>query len=73
VSAIHAPITARPRLTREDVLGGHEVADLLGLPVSTVLEYARRGLLPGHKLGRRWIFLRDEIEAAVRGDEAQVV
>lgn len=73
MSAIHAPITARPRLTREDVLGGHEVADLLGLPVSTVLEYARRGLLPGHKLGRRWIFLRDEIEAAVRGDEAQVV
>jgi excisionase family DNA binding protein len=72
VSAIGAPIAARPRLTREDVLGGHEVADLLGLPVSTVLEYARRGLLPGHKLGRRWIFLRDEIEAAVRG-EAQVV
>ena len=47
------------RLTREDVLDG--------LPISTVLEYARRGLLPGHKLGRRWIFLCDEIEAAVRG------
>lgn len=30
------------------------------------------GVVPGHKLGRRWIFLRDEIEAAVRG-EAQVV
>lgn len=57
----------RPRLTREDVLGGREVADLLGLPLSSVLEYARRGLLPAHKLGRRWIFLRDEIEAAVRG------
>ena len=39
---------------------------LLHLPISTVLEYARRGLLPGHKLGRRWIFLRDEVEAAVR-------
>jgi excisionase family DNA binding protein len=64
--AIHAPFSARPRLTREDVLGGREVADLLDLPVSTVLEYARRGLLPGHKLGRRWIFLRDEVEAAVR-------
>ena len=23
--------------------------------------------LPGRKLGRRWIFLRDEIEATVRG------
>ena len=66
LSAIHAPFSARPRLTREDVLGGREVADLLGLPVSTALEYARRGLLPGHKLGRRWIFLRDEVEAEVR-------
>lgn len=56
----------RPRLTREDVLNGREVAALLGLPLSTALEYARRGLLPAHKLGRRWIFLRDEVEAAVR-------
>jgi excisionase family DNA binding protein len=57
----------RPRLTREDVVAAREVSDLLGIPVSTVLEYARRGVIPGHKLGRRWIFLRDEIEAAVRG------
>lgn len=57
---------SRPKLTREDVLDAREVAELLHLPISTVLEYARRGLLPGHKLGRRWIFLRDEIEAAVR-------
>ena len=61
------PPHIRPRLTREDVLDCREVGELLHLPVSTVLEYARRGLLPGHKLGRRWIFLRDEIEAAVRG------
>jgi excisionase family DNA binding protein len=67
VNAIQAPFSAGPRLTREDVLDGREVADLLDLPVSTVLEYARRGLLPGRKLGRRWIFLRDEVEAAVRG------
>jgi excisionase family DNA binding protein len=59
--------STHPRLTREDVLDGRDVAELLHLPISTVLEYARRGLLPGHKLGRRWIFLRDEIEAAVRG------
>jgi len=56
----------RPRLTREDVLDGREVADLLHLPVSSVLDYARRGMLPGRKLGRRWVFLRDELEAAVR-------
>lgn len=56
----------RPGLTRDDVLDAHEVADLLRLPVSTVLEYARRAVIPGHKLGRRWLFLRDEIELAVR-------
>jgi excisionase family DNA binding protein len=66
MNTMTTPIPTRPRLTREDVLDGRDVAELLHLPVSTVLEYARRGLLPGHKLGRRWIFLRDEIEAAVR-------
>jgi excisionase family DNA binding protein len=63
----------RPQLTREDVLDAREVAELLHLPISTVLEFARRGLLPAHKLGRRWIFLRDEVEAAVRGQPASAV
>ncbi len=57
---------ARSRLTRDEVLDAHQVADLLHLPPSTVLDYARRDILPAHKLGRRWIFLRDEIEARVR-------
>ncbi|MHB8491907.1 MAG: helix-turn-helix domain-containing protein [Solirubrobacteraceae bacterium] len=56
----------RPRLTGADVLDGREVAATLHLPVSTVLDYARRGVLPGRKLGRRWIFLRDELEAVAR-------
>jgi excisionase family DNA binding protein len=56
----------RPRLTREDVAAAREVAELLGLPLSTVFEYARRGVIPGHKLGRRWIFLHDELEASLR-------
>jgi excisionase family DNA binding protein len=43
-----------------------EVADLLHMPRSTIFDYARRGVLPGHKLGRRWVFLRDELDAAVR-------
>jgi helix-turn-helix protein len=67
MSTIPKSIAAHPPLTRDDVLDGRDVADLLHLPISTVLEYARRGLLPGRKLGRRWIFLRDEVEAAVRG------
>jgi hypothetical protein len=58
--------TTRPRLTRDDVLDARQVADLLHLPTSTALDLARRGILPGHKLGRRWIFLHDEIETHVR-------
>jgi excisionase family DNA binding protein len=57
---------AHPRLTDLDMLDVREVAQLLHMPASTVLEFARRGVIPGHKLGRRWIFLRDEIEASVR-------
>ena len=55
-----------PQLTRDDVLDGRDVAELLHLPPSTVLEYARRGVIPAHKLGRRWLFIRDEVAAAVR-------
>jgi excisionase family DNA binding protein len=53
-------------LTRDDVLDGREVAELLHLPASTVREYARRGLLPAHRLGRRWVFIHDEVAAALR-------
>ena len=60
------PTASRPRLTRDDVLDAGEVAELLDMPLSTVLDFARRGVIPGHKLGRRWIFLRDELEAGVR-------
>jgi excisionase family DNA binding protein len=60
-----------PTLTRDSVLDGREVAELLRLPISTVLEYARRGALPAHKLGRRWIFIRDELDAALRSAPAK--
>ena len=30
-------------------------------------EYARRGILPGRKLGRTWRFLRPELEQAIKG------
>jgi excisionase family DNA binding protein len=63
------PTTMEPErrhLTRDDVLDGREVAELLHLPASTVREYARRGVLPAHRLGRRWVFIHDEVAAALR-------
>jgi excisionase family DNA binding protein len=56
----------RRQLTREDVLDVREVAELLHMPLSTIFDYARRGVIPGHKLGRRWVFLHEEIDAALR-------
>lgn len=55
----------RRPLTRDDVLGVRDVAELLGLPRSTVHDLARRGLLPARRVGRRWLFVRDQIEAAL--------
>jgi hypothetical protein len=45
MSTIRKSIATHPPLTRDDVLDGRDVAELLHLPISTVLEYARRGLL----------------------------
>jgi excisionase family DNA binding protein len=66
MASLSATGTQRPRLTRDDVLDAQEVAELLHMPLSTVLDLARRGVLPGHKLGRRWIFLHDELELGLR-------
>lgn len=52
-------------LTRADVLSTSEVGELLGIPRSTVHELARRGDLPARRIGRRWLFLRDRIAAAI--------
>src|ERR1700690_4467735 len=66
MASLSPAATTRPRLTRDDVLDATEVAELLHMPLSTVLDLARRGVLPGHKLGRRWIFLHDELELGLR-------
>jgi len=52
-------------LTRTDVLSTTEVAELLGIPRSTVYELARRGDLPARRVGRRWLFLRERVAAAI--------
>jgi excisionase family DNA binding protein len=53
-------------ITREDFMTVDDVAELVGLSVYTVKEYARRGLLPGRKLGGSWRFLRPELADALR-------
>lgn len=60
-----AQSTDPPSLTRTDVLSSTEVAELLGIPRSTVHHLARRGDLPARRVGRRWLFLRHRLAAAI--------
>lgn len=62
--------TASPTNPSE-ILSAEQVAELLLLKPSTVMDYARRGLLPSILLGRHRRFLRADVEAALtqlRGD-----
>jgi excisionase family DNA binding protein len=52
-------------LTRSELMTAREVAELLGVPVSTVHEWGRNGTLPRVKLGRHVRFIRSHVEAAI--------
>ena len=60
----------RPRgLTRAELMTSREVAELLDVPISTVLEWGRDGTLPRVKLGRHVRFIRAHVEAAILDTE----
>jgi excisionase family DNA binding protein len=52
-------------LTRAELMTATEVAELLGVPVSTVREWGRNGTFPRVKLGRHVRFIRAHVEAAI--------
>jgi excisionase family DNA binding protein len=53
------------RLTADDVMTARDVARLLHAPVSTVEDWARRGILPSVKIGRRRLYIRQRIESTL--------
>lgn len=55
-------------LTAADVMTVREVAELLRVPVSTVGDLARRGIIPSRKLGRRRVCIRARIEEVLLED-----
>lgn len=57
-------------LTRSELMTATEVAQLLGVPVSTVREWGRNGTLPRVKLGRHVRFIRTHVEAAILDAES---
>ena len=58
-----------------DLLTLSEVSTFLKVPKSTIYKLARERRLPGHKVGKHWRFVREEIEAWVQnaGDEEPMV
>jgi excisionase family DNA binding protein len=66
-------MTAAPeRLTADDVMTAREVAGLLHAPVSTVEDWARRDILPSVKIGRRRLYIRQNIEAVLIGQAGEI-
>lgn len=53
------------RATLDELMTAEQVAALLMLPVSTVKDYARRGVLPSIKLGKHRRFVRSTVQAAL--------
>lgn len=58
-----------PALTEGDVMSAADVARLLAVPKSTVEGWARRGIVPSRKRGRRRFYLRWEIQQWLVGDD----
>ena len=56
-------------LTRSELMTAREVAELIGVPISTVREWGRNGTLPRVKLGRHVRFIRGHVEATILGAE----
>lgn len=57
----------------KDLLTLGEVSSFLKVPKSTIYKLARERRLPGHKVGKHWRFVREEIESWVQSagvDEA---
>jgi excisionase family DNA binding protein len=66
---IGAELNVQRPVTRADVLRAGDVAELLGVPKSTVEDWARRRAIPSRKRGRRRFYLRWEIEAWLTADD----
>ncbi|MDQ1835526.1 helix-turn-helix domain-containing protein [Massilia scottii] len=53
-------------MATEETLGVTEAAALLHAEHETVLLYARRGELPGTRIGKSWVFMREDVLAFLR-------
>jgi excisionase family DNA binding protein len=63
ISSVLKP-SQRPVLTFEPLIGSPEAAKLLGnIHIRTLQRYARKGGLPGYRIGGHWYFRTSELDA----------
>jgi excisionase family DNA binding protein len=55
----------------EDIITAEQVASMLQVHVRTVYRLARRGAIPGKKLGGGWRFSRGQILQLLASDEGK--
>ena len=51
---------------QKETLTRKDVAELLHVTTQTVINYTKNGLLKSYKLGRRVLFLKDEVLAVIK-------
>lgn len=49
-----------------ETLNAIQAAEMLFADTETVLELARKGILPGTKIGKCWVFLREDVLSYLR-------
>ena len=54
-----------------EVLNPFQAAELLGIPELTVIRLARKGVIPGRKAGRLWLFSKSNLIDWVKKEEME--
>ena len=54
-----------------ETLDATDVSALLKAEPETILQLARRGILPGARIGKSWVFLRDDVLGFLRSQIAE--
>ncbi len=58
-------------MVAKEVLTVEETADLLAVSPATIRDLARKGEIPGRKVGKEWRFVRAAVLAWVAGEDPQ--
>ena len=55
------------------ILTARELADYLQLTEVTICKYANEGKIPGNKIGSRWRFEKEKIDAFLKTEQSRSV